>query len=158
VFWARYGTYAILPHPDDVGLPLAGVWHLWTTIVNGGYFGGSMVMARAGIAFALLSTAAAVLAWALAVRRPSAVTVAAAGYALLVIVFNYKSVWLSVANAERLSVDLFVAIALVSVQPLRATTVLPRTIRLFWAASACHVFALTFDASVIRDGLFYGLF
>jgi hypothetical protein len=158
VFWSHYGMEVFFPHPDDVGLPLAGVWQLLTTIVSGGYFGGSTLIARAGIAFAALSTVGAVIAFTLAARRPNAATVAAAGYAILAITLNYKNVWLSVANAERLTVDLFVALLLVSVQPSPTTGVLPWTTRLFWAASACYVFALTFDAAVIRGGLLHRLF
>ena len=157
VFWPVYGMNGVAPHPEDVGLPLAGVWNLWSVIARGEYFGGLWELTRASAAFAILTTAGAVLAWIAVVKRPGPVAAAAAFYALLTVTFNYESVWLAVGNAQRLTIDLFLALALVFLQPA-GQRVLTRPFAVFWCASAWYVFYGTYDATFFRESLLAWIF
>jgi hypothetical protein len=156
-FWPGYGWAGAAPHPDDVGVPFAGVWRLWEVLAQHQYFIGMWEMQRAAILFPLLTTAAAALAIVAAIKRPSPLAVSAVCYGLLTITFNYESVWLHIGNAQRLTIDLFVALALVFLQPA-GRRVLVRPFVLFWAVTALYVCYGTYEAAFIRDHLFGGLF
>lgn len=151
VFWEGYGMTGVMPHPNDAGLPFAGVAHLWGTIARGEYFDGRWELVRAGLTYPILTAAAAALALAVMIKRPSPVAAAALFYGLLTITFNYESVWLHVGNAQRLTIDLFVALALVTVQPWGGQRVWPRLMALFWCATAVYVLFGTYEATEIRS-------
>lgn len=151
VFWDQFGMTGVMPHPNDAGLPFAGVVHLWGTIARGEYFDGRWELVRAGLTYPILTTAAAALAMALIIKRPSPAAAAALFYGLLALTFNYESVWLHVGNAQRLTIDLFVALALVTVQPWRGQRVWPGWMGLFWCATAVYVFFWTYEATEIRS-------
>src|SRR5687767_11785742 len=156
-FWPGYGWAGATPHPDDVGVPFAGVWRLWETVAQHKYFIEMWEMQRAAILFPLVTTAAATLAIAAAIKRPSPLAVSAVCYGLLTITFNYESVWLHIGNAQRLTIDLFVALILVFLQPI-GRRVLVRPFVLFWAVTALYLCYGTYDAAFIRHNLFGGLF
>lgn len=155
-FWPEYGWAGATPYPDDVGVPFAGVWRLWEIVAQGKYFTEMWEMQRAAVLFPLLTTAAAALAIVAAIKRPSPLAVSAVCYGLLTITFNYESVWLHIGNAQRLTIDLFVALALVFLQPI-GRRVLVRPFVLFWAVTAWYVCYGTYEAAFIRDNLFGGL-
>jgi hypothetical protein len=155
-FWPEYGWAGATPHPDDVGLPFAGVWRLWEIVAQHKYFIGMWEMQRAALLFPLLTTAAATLAIVAAIKRPSPLAMSAVCYGLLTITFNYESVWLHIGNAHRLTIDLFVALALVFLQPI-GRRVLVRPLVIFWAVTAWYVCYGTYEAAFIRDNVFGGL-
>jgi hypothetical protein len=119
-------------------------------VIDGTYFAGMPEMARAGALFPLLTTSAIALATAFLIFRPSAISAAAVVYALLTIQFNYDAVWLHIGNAQRLTIDLFVALALAFVLQPPARRVLVRPIAVFWSASALYLAFGTFEAAAIR--------
>ena len=152
-FWSIYGFNGLFVHPADVGVPFAGVWELWATIARGDYFDGRWEMTRAGLAFPLLTTAGAALAVAAVLRKPSPMAIAALGYGILTITFNYELVWVYIANAHRLTSDLFVALALVFLLLARDRRVLRWAFAGFWCASAWYVFFGTYEARAVRESL-----
>jgi len=110
-------------------------------------------MARAGWTYPILTTAAAALATAVMIKRPSPVAAAALFYGVLTITFNYEGVWLHVGNAHRLTIDLFVALALVTVQPWRGQRIWPKSMALFWCATAAYLLFASYEAPAIRAAL-----
>jgi hypothetical protein len=152
-FFPAYGIEAFVPRPDDNGLPFAGVLEMWRVIGSGTYFDGSSEMARAGYLYPLLTTAASMLAFALMATRPSPLAAAACVYAVLTITFNYEAVWLHPGNAQRLTIDLFVSLALASLHRPGGPA-LVRMTQALYVASALYVFVGTFEANVIRHGVF----
>src|SRR6185436_12127532 len=96
--------------PADFDWPFAGVRSLWLQIANGDYYAGSTQFALAGLTYPVLLTAGLLLALFLAWQRPRAMNVAAILYGVLAVCFNYVMVWLLVANAQRLTCELFVAL------------------------------------------------
>lgn len=154
VFWSEYGMAGVMPHPNDVGLPFGGVVDLWATIARGEYFNGWPGMNRAGLIFPWLTTAGAALALIATLKRPNWVTIAALFYGALTIMFNYESVWLDVGNAQRLSIDLFVALAVVFLQLPPTQRGLRAAFVAFWGATAWYVLFGTFNAVYYRDAVF----
>src|SRR5215218_509593 len=80
VFWPEFGIHGVMPHPDDVGWPFAGVWEMWATIARGQYFAGMPEMSRAGVLFPLLTMAALALALMTVIRHPGPMAFAALFY------------------------------------------------------------------------------
>ena len=152
MLWPEYGADSVLHTPNNVGLPFAGVIELWTQIRAGMYFDGSAGFARAGISLALLTTAAAALGLGSAVKRLTPFAIAAGVYGLLTIAYNYDGVWLHPDNAQRLTADLFVALALVFVQP-GPERPLRKAFLGLWIATAFYVFFGALNAGAARDSL-----
>jgi hypothetical protein len=98
-------------------------------------------------------TSAAALAVAAFAKRPAPMTAAALSYGLLAITFNYEAVWVYIANAQRLTIDLFSALAIVLLQPAGQRR-LPRTFALFWLASALYLLFGMSESADIRRVLF----
>jgi len=154
VFWPEYGMAGVMPHPNDAGLPFGGVVKLWTTIARGEYFDGWPGMNRAGLILPWLTTAGAALALIATVKRANWVTAAALFYGALTILFNYESVWLDIGNAERLSIDLFVALAVVFLQLPPNQRALKAAFVVFWSATAWYVLYGTYNAVYHQDAVF----
>jgi hypothetical protein len=157
VFWPEFGMTGLMPHPDDVGWPFAGVWELWTTIAHGQYFTGLPEFSRAAVLLSVLTMAAFGLAVVAVIKRPGPMAAAALLYALLTITFNYQAVWTHVGNADRLTIDLFVALAIVTLESARDRGRLPAPWAVFWSATACYVFFGAYEAGVLRGSLWVGL-
>ena len=153
VLWPDWGLQGFLFHPPDFDVPLAGMRHVWADIAHGAYFDGSWGMARSGIAFSVMILAGAALALALAVRRPGPVSLAAAFYASLAVSFNFEAVWLAMGNAHRVTIDLFLCLALAFAQPRSSPRLLSGALALFWIASTWYVFFGTFESALIRDSV-----
>jgi hypothetical protein len=154
IFYPVQGLQAFTPHPDDVGVPFKGVWTMFHNLSTG-TVEGQPDHVRAGILFSILSTAAAALGAVAFFVRPAPMTAAAAFYGLLVITFNYEAVWLNIGNAQRLSVDLFIALALscVLVRTASGGRLLPRVFAVFWGATALYVLYGTYEATDIRSAV-----
>ena len=118
---------------------------------RGEYYPAVWEMTRGAMVYPVLTIAAIVLAaWAAATQR-SAAAVAALLYAVLTMTFNYEGVWVHLAPVERLTIDLFVALALVTVQPWGGQRVWPRVMAMFWLATAVYVLFGTYEAAEIRS-------
>jgi hypothetical protein len=154
VFWSGSGLHGLMPAPNDTGLPFAGMWHLWTLLARGDYYPDVWEMARGAMVYPFVTIAAIGLAvWAAATER-SAAAIAALFYAALTVTFNYEGVWVHLAPAERLTLDLFVALALVFVQLGRDARAQRAAFTLFWGVTAWYVCFMTFEASQIRESVF----
>jgi hypothetical protein len=154
VFWARSGLHGLLPTPNDSGLPFAGMWHLWTVLARGEYSPGVWEMTRGAMVFPIVILAAIGLAVWAAARQRTAAAMAALFYAALTITFNYEAVWIHLAPIERLTIDLFVALALVFVELGRDARAQRAAFALFWGVTAWYVGFMTFEASQIRESVF----
>ena len=86
------------------------------------------------------------------VRRMTPFAIAAALYGLLTITYNYDGVWLHMNHAQRLTVDLFVALALVFMQA-SSNQAMRVSFVLLWIVSAWHVFFGALDAADARSSL-----
>lgn len=150
IFFPIEGMRAFTPHPDDLGLPFGGIVSLWTAVARGAIAGGWLEQLRSGIVFSVLSTAAAVLAAIGCAKRPSPMMAAALFYGLLTIAFNYEAVWGYVLGAQRLTIDLFVAVALAFLVRTEKDP-LPRTLQVFWGAMALYIlFGMSESADIWR--------
>lgn len=150
IFYPVQGLQAFTPHPDDVGVPFKGVWKMWEHISQGSFVG-QPDHVRAGILFAILSTAAAAFAAVCFFVRPAPMTAAAMFYGLLTITFNYEAVWLNIGNAQRLSIDLFSSLALAFVvTSTGGYRLLPRAFAVFWVATLFYMLYGTFEAQDVR--------
>lgn len=157
VFWAGAGAGALMPTPNDVGLPFAGMFQLWTLLARGEYYPDVSAMARGAMVYPILTLAAAALAvWAAAADRTAA-AIAGLFYGTLTIFFNYEGVWVHLAPAERLTTDLFVALALVFVQLKRDSRAQRAAFGVFWSFTAWYLCFMTFEASGIRENLFHSM-
>jgi len=91
------------------------------------------------------------LAATLALTCPSAVNVAALGYAILAICLNFPFIWANVGNGQRGTYELLLMLALSSL----AVRSYPRRVRAgligFWSLAAAYVFFGGFDAAYIRS-------
>ena len=153
VLFPEWGVEALLCIPSTLGRPFAGIMDLWGSVARETYFPTFPEMSRAGIAFPVLLIGGSLLSVVLAVAAPSATSVAALLYALIAVCLNFAAVWVHVSNAERVSCEMFVMLALSAV----AVRTYPRPVRAalagFWFAAAAYVFFLTFDAAFIRSAL-----
>ena len=154
--WALYsdwGMQAILFSGNNVGTPLAGIVMLWTAIGRGNYFPGLWELTRAGISYPIVLIIGFGIALAFAIRRPTAVGIAAVIYGLMALSLTYSSVWVHVGNAQRTTYELFVAVALISLVNKEQPRALRAGVFAFWMVTAAYTFIWTFDAQSIRDAI-----
>jgi hypothetical protein len=148
-----WGAEAFLFNPHDFGPPLSGIITLWSTIARGQYYPAVSDLSRAGIWYPVLLVAAASLAAIFAIAAPSAASIAAVCYAVIALSLNFDGMWVQVGNVQRGTFELFVMLALVSID-LRPLGRLARwTLVVFWAFTAAYVFYGAFDAYSIRAAL-----
>jgi hypothetical protein len=137
--FADWGSGVFTAGPADFDWPFAGVRDLWIRISSGDYYGGSTPFAWAGFTYPVLLTAGLLLAALLTWSRPRAMSIAAILYGVLAVCFNYEMVWVLVANAQRLTYELFVALALCTLYIRSYTIAVQRSVMVFWCASAWFV-------------------
>ena len=147
VFMPDLGWGALAFRPDDFDLPLIGVRQLWTAVAHGSYFSGNSEMARAALSFPPLVMAGVILAVIVAVRQPSPIALAGLLYAAMAISMNFRGVWLHVGNAERVTIDLFFSLALVSASIPRESRTMVLGLTVFWCVTALYIFFGTYDAA-----------
>jgi hypothetical protein len=154
VFFTDWGWEAFTHRPDNFGVPLRGVAEMWTHIASGTYGEGQWEAARAGMAFSLLLGAAIALVVVSAIKRPSPLAVAGLVYAAMTVSLNYRSIWISVLGAQRLTIELFLVLALVCLSLPRDSRGLVWAFRTFWTAAALYVFFGTYNALDTLAALF----
>jgi hypothetical protein len=143
-----WGLEAFTYHPPDLGVPLRGILDLWGVVERGEYYSGSVDMARSAIWFPLLLLAGFALSVILALRRRDAWSLAAVLHACIALSLNYQAIWVHVGNAQRGTFELFVVLALISVE--RHDPTLRRLLVAFWIAAGLYLCVGTFDASQVR--------
>jgi hypothetical protein len=114
VAWILASDWGLQAIPYNPGLswPFAGVRDLWRSIADGQYVSSSLHLSRAAIALSLLLIGGFVLALGLAAARRDATSVATLIYAVMAMCSSYAKVWLFVGNTERVTYELFLALAL----------------------------------------------
>jgi hypothetical protein len=147
VFMPAYGWEAFTFRPDDFDPPLAGVRQLWATVAHGSYFPGYAEMTRAAVSFPPLVMTGVILMVVIAIKQPRPIAFAGLVYAAMAISMNYRAVWLHIGNAERVTIDLFFSLALVSASIPRESRGLVRTLTAFWCATALYIFFGTYNAN-----------
>jgi hypothetical protein len=153
ILFPDWGVEGLLYHPPDLGWPLAGIIELWRLIGRREYYSGATELARAGVAYPLLLIGGFILAFALAVKRRSAIHVAALAYACVAMCLNYAQIWVHIGNGQRGTYELFLMLAISSVTMRADSPSLQKGQIAFWSCSIAYVFLLSFDASYIRSAL-----
>lgn len=154
VGWTIYpdwGVQGFFDRPAEFGWPFGGLLDLWGVIGRNEYFPGSPSMARAGLIYPVLLFAAAVISGLLAVRSlQGGFSIAALAYAVAALSLNYTRSWVDVGNSERVTYELFVALAVLAAGIPRY----PRSLRValigFWCATGAYTFYGAYDAEAIR--------
>jgi hypothetical protein len=156
VFMPAFGWEALTFHPDDFDPPLVGVQQLWTAVAHGTYFPGNPEMTRAALSFPPLVVVGVILAMVVALKQPSPIALAGLLYAAMAISMNFRAVWLHVGNAERVTIDLFLSLALVSASIPRESRVIVRSLTTFWCATALYMLFGTYNAAETLRALIPG--
>ena len=160
--WRIYVGWSLLPawgisgffgRAPVIGWPFGGIADLWSAIHQGRYFPGSPSMARAGIAYPILLIGASVLAAALAISTPGAIAIAATVYALLALCLNFEMTWVDVGNAERTTYELFVVLALTTLQIRSYPRPLRVALAVLWCAAGLYFLYGAYDADFLRTTL-----
>lgn len=154
MLWPDWGLRGILLHTNDFAMPFVGIGDLWAKIARGTYHPDASSIARAGIWFPLVLIAGTALAATVAVLRPSPVSLAAVGYGAMALMFDYHKVWLSVGNAERVTFELFVMLAILSVSAAARPRWLRQAVTLFWVGAAIYVLYGATSADYLRLAIF----
>ena len=153
ILYSDWGSEAFLFGGNNLGTPFAGMIDVWASIGRGEYFPGQPALSRAGIWYPIILTIGLAVAVMSAVRKRSSIAAAAVVYAVLAVSLTYSSVWVHVGNAQRTTFELFVALAIVSVQTRTDPQLFRATLVAFWAATAIYVFFGAFDAQYVRESL-----
>jgi hypothetical protein len=153
MLFSDWGVEAFLFHPPNLGLPFKGIVTLWSTIAHGQYYPEASDLSRAGLWYPILLTAATITAATAAVTAPSAASIAAVAYGAIALSLTFDSMWIHVGNVQRGTFELFVMLALVSLNFHSLGRVVRGALIAFWAFTAAYVFYGAFDASSIREAL-----
>jgi hypothetical protein len=151
VLFPSFGPAAFLPIARLSTWPFAGFVQLWSAVRQGTY---PAVLTTSAITFPILLTAAFVLALWIAIRKPSALSVATVFYGWLAISLDYQNVWVHVGNGMRTSYEVFVLLALASPSAVRLSRGLRMGVLLFWAAAAWYIAFGYFESTFVRESLF----
>ena len=147
---SEFGSRAYFAAPAQLGLPLGGFLDMWRHIRAGDY---QMALVPAATWLPIVLLAGWVLSILMVRSAPGPVTIAASVYGTLALSLNYSMVWVHTRNAERVTYELFVLLALASLQFLRASRAWRAAIVGFWALSGFYVFWIAFDADFYRNTL-----
>ncbi|MBW8868828.1 MAG: hypothetical protein JF610_16115, partial [Acidobacteria bacterium] len=107
---------------------------------------------RAAVTLGLLEVFGLVVSMVLLMKRRDPVIVAAVLYACLTVSFNFRQVWVHVGNAQRVSYEMFVMLAIAAViEP--ASNMLGRLVAAFWVLATAFVFFGAYDAHYAQEAL-----
>jgi hypothetical protein len=160
VWWVLspdWGLQALWFDPQGFGPPLSGPVRLWMAIRAGQYYPGLSDISRAGVWYPFLLIGALAAALVQAVRRLTALSAAAVLYGVMAISLAYPKVWSHVANAQRGTFELFLVLALVSVEARHETRGIRWGMAAFWIGTAIYVFFGAHDADFVRHATFAAL-
>jgi hypothetical protein len=153
VLFGDWGVQAFLFNPAGLGVPFAGVLELWAVIHRGQYYPDVPALARAGVWYPVVVAAGFASATMLAVRLRNALGMAALLYAGMAITLQYASVWVHVGNAQRVTYEMFVALALLTVGIGRYSPMLRASLWTFWSAAVVYVLFGAHDAWYVREAM-----
>jgi hypothetical protein len=97
-----------------------------------------------GVALALIA----------AIRQPSPIAMAGLVYAALAICMNFRAIWIHVGNAERITIDLFFTLALLSASMPRESRALVRTMTAFWCTTGLYMCVGTYNSTETLRAVF----
>jgi hypothetical protein len=148
-----WGIQGFLDRPNEFDWPLRGMLRLWRVIGEGAYFPGSPSAARAGTWYSALLIGSTFVAGSLAWNVPGSSTFAAIAYAVAAVSLNYRRSWADVGNSERVTYELFVALAISTTDVRRY----PRWLRIMlvalWIATGAYTIYASYDADFLRHVL-----
>ena len=148
--FADFGWAAMVPNPGDLGVPFAGLLHLWQAGVSriqpAPEIAGAMV-------FPLILTAALVLALALVYTRPGPIEIAAVVYAGIAVSLNYGKIWSHLPSGERGTFELFLCLLLLLLESRGRPAWIRQTLAGFFVSLAAYTFFLAPDAATSRAAL-----
>lgn len=147
----EWGTQAFWFNAQNLGMPFAGLVELWRTLLQGAYYPAAPEMGRAALSFSVLACLGFALAGAIAIRMRSPLAIAGAVYATMTVSLTFDSIWVHVGNAQRGTYELFVLLALLTLQRAHVARPLRLGLLAFWAAAALYIFHLAHDADFIRN-------
>jgi hypothetical protein len=150
VFAPTWGAVAFWNPPDDFGPPFAGIAALWSDLSAGRYYPHLWEMRRGIMGLSLLVPIGAALSWLMLRARPGAVTIAGGIFGVMAICFNLKNVWVETGNAERLTTDLFLMLALATPEFVHRSRSWKWTLVAFWLSVAAYLLFGALDASFTR--------
>jgi hypothetical protein len=156
VGWVLYpvlGSEAFLYTSPILGAPFAAIAAMWRGIAHGTYHPGAPTLWRSAHWYPIVLLSAAVVAARLAMRRPGPITVAAAIYCTATAVFLNANVWSHPGNAQRVSVEGFVLLAIATLDFSRLSRFLRIGVAAVWALAAAYLFYGAFDAEFVRAAL-----
>jgi hypothetical protein len=110
-------------------------------------------MARAGIWYPLLLTGGAILSVILARRSPNGAGIAAVLYSAVALSLSHATVWVHIGNAERVTYEMFVMLAILSVSVPADAQAVRRAVLMFWAGAAAYVFFASPAAGAAREAV-----
>jgi len=148
------GLGAFLDHPQDFGVPLAGLWTMASMSWAGTYYPGITDVARAAIWFPVVLIVGVVTTGRLLFSRRDPLALAAFAYAVVAVSLNFDMIWVHVGNGQRGTYELFLTLALLTATAPPAQSRLDRVaIWVFWCLSAAYVFYGFFDAAFLWSTL-----
>lgn len=148
-FQSSFGWEAYFFSGHNAALPFGGFVRLWHQVAAGAYHGGDGGLSRAAVTYPIVLAAGLALALAALIRRPGALTAAAAAYGILAVSLSFPSVWGYVPDGERVTFELFMSLALVFlIAPPRGWQ--RRSPLMFWILAAGYVFWGGSDSLVFR--------
>jgi hypothetical protein len=152
--YADFGWAAIATNPGDLGVPLAGLWHLWQAGAAGTQPAPEIMGA---IVFPALLLAALALAAALAIRgrniETRALAMAATLYAAVAVSLNYDKIWSHLPSGERGTFELFLCLLLLMLRNDQQPVWARRGLRIFFVALGAYTFLIAPDAGTSRAAL-----
>jgi hypothetical protein len=151
IFFPGWGFFAYWNPPDDFGAPFAGLAALWSDVSAGRYWPDLWEMRRGIVWLSAIVLISAGLSWTMLRLRPSAVTAAAAVFGVMAICFNLKNVWVGTGNAERLTTDLFLMLAIATPEFVQRSRGWARGLTLFWCGVGAYLLFGTLDSSFTRE-------
>jgi hypothetical protein len=153
ILFPDWGIRSLYYNPNNVGVPFVGIAALWAELRSGRYYAQFPEVARAATWLPVLLAGASGLAIWLALKAKSAAGVAAILFAGVALSLNYPAVWVHENNAQRVTFDLFIMLALLSVAWHRYPAALRASVIVFWAMSGGFVFWLAHDADYVRQAV-----
>jgi len=145
-----FGWAAIVANPGDLGVPFAGLIHLW----QAGFGSTQPSPEIAGaVVFPIILTAAFILAVALLTIRRGSFEIAAVIYAAIAVSLNYRQIWSHLPSGERGTFELFVCLLLVLLESEDRPAWIRRTLTGFFLVLGAYTFFIAPDAGTSRSAL-----
>jgi hypothetical protein len=147
-----FGWASIVADPGDLGMPFAGLVHLW----RAGASGTQPPAETAGaLVFPLILTGALILAVSMLVVRRGPLELAATIYALVAVSLNYNQIWSHLPSGERGTFELFVCLLLLLLDGKERPVWIRRALAGFFAVLAAYTFFVAPDAGASRAALLF---